>query len=156
MLDIADTDTFKAQQVLKGVCMEIQDCSYPLVKSVQYGSDPYQMFKDIDVAVFIGGFPRKAGMERKELLSINGKIFTEQGKALNAVASPDVHCLVVANPANTNCLLLSENAPRVPKKNFTCLTRLDMNRTLAQVANKAGCQVSDVRNVIIWGNHSST
>ena len=114
------------------------------------------MFRDVDIAVFLGGFPRKAGMERKELLQRNMNIFKEQGQALNDVAKPTIKCLVVANPANTNALVLSTNAPNIPKRNFTALTRLDHNRALAQLAAKASVAVEHVKNVAIWGNHSST
>ena len=144
------------EDVLKGVLLEIVDGAYPLINSVDTGSDPNVLFKDLDVGVFIGGFPRKQGMERKELLSINGKIFKGQGKALEDHAKKDCKILVVANPANTNCLLLQSAAPKIPKENFTCLTRLDSNRAHAQIASKFGCDISDVKNVIIWGNHSST
>jgi malate dehydrogenase len=149
-------DIPQMEDVLKGVILEIEDGAYPLLSSVQAGSDPKVLFKDIDVGVFIGGFPRKQGMERKELLTINGKIFKAQGEALNEVAKPDCHCIVVANPANTNCLLLQSNCPKLPKENFSCLTRLDHNRSLTQLALKAGVHVTEVRNTIIWGNHSST
>jgi malate dehydrogenase len=106
--------------------------------------------------VFIGGFPRKQGMERKELLAINGKIFKAQGTALNSVAKPTAKILVVANPANTNCLILQSCCPNIPKENFSCLTRLDHNRALSQLAIRSGVHVSKVKNAIIWGNHSST
>lgn len=105
--------------------MEILDGAYPLLNSVSSGSDPKLMFQDADVVILLGGFPRKPGMERKDLLTINGKIFKEQGEALNEVGKADVKIVVVANPANTNCLILSKYATKVPKANFTCLTRLD-------------------------------
>jgi len=127
-----------------------------LVTSIESGTDPKVIFKDADVVVFIGGFPRKDGMERKELLSINGKIFKEQGEALNEVAKKTVKCLVVANPANTNCLILQHHAKTIPKTNFSCLTRLDHNRAIFQLASKSGAKVTEVQNVIIWGNHSAT
>lgn len=149
-------DIPQMEEVLKGVVLEIEDGAYPLLSSVQSGSDPKILFKDIDVGVFIGGFPRKQGMERKELLTLNGKIFKSQGEALNEVAKPDCHVIVVANPANTNCLLLQSNCPKIPKENFSCLTRLDHNRSLSQLALRAGVHVSAVKNTIIWGNHSST
>lgn len=136
--------------------MEIEDGAYPLLERVSSGSNPKEMFKEIDVGIFFGGFPRKPGMERKDLLKINGKIFKEQGEALSAVANPNVRCVVIANPANTNCLLLSNSAENINKKNFSCLTRLDHNRALTQLANKAGVHSSQVKNVIIWGNHSTT
>jgi malate dehydrogenase len=149
-------DITQAQKKLEGVSLELQDGAYPLLLDVQYGDDPMHMFKDCDVVVFIGGFPRKAGQERKDLLKINGGIFVGQGKALDSVAKKDVKCLVVANPANTNCLVLQHNAPSIPKENFTCLTRLDQNRAYSQLAAKAGVPVTSVKNAIIWGNHSKT
>ena len=122
-----------SEEILKGVEMELYDGAYPLLKSIETGSAPKILFKDADVVVFLGGFPRKQGQERKELLEINGKIFKGQGEALNEVAKKDVKCLVVANPANTNCLILQKYAPEIPKENFTCLTRLDLNRARHQV-----------------------
>lgn len=124
-------DIPQCEEILKGIAMEIQDGAYPCIKSIQTGSDPYVLFKDLDLGVFVGGFPRKEGMERKDLLRINGDIFKIQGAALNESAKPDCKVLVVANPANTNCLILSTHAPNIPKKNFTCLTRLDQNRAMS-------------------------
>lgn len=141
---------------LKGVVMEMDDCAFPLVTEIRYGSDPREMFSDVDIAVFVGGFPRKAGMERKELLTRNMNIFKEQGLALQDVGKETIKCLVVANPANTNAAVLSHFAPKIPKKNITAMTRLDHNRSLAQIAQKVGAHVTDAKNVIIWGNHSST
>lgn len=141
---------------LKGVVMEVEDCAFPLVNSIEYGFDPKEMLKDTDVAIFVGGFPRLKGMERKDLIDKNVAIFKEQGKALNDFASPNCRVLVVANPANTNCLVLSSNAPNIPKENFTAMTRLDHDRSLSLVAKRAGTKVSDVRDVCVWGNHSST
>ena len=149
-------DIPQAQQQLQGVIMELQDCAFPLLASITGGSDPYTLFKDCDLVVFLGGFPRKAGMERKELIAKNVDIFKKQGQALNEVGSSKTKCVVVANPANTNCLALATNAPNIPKENFTCLTRLDMNRALSQIAEKASTRVYNVSNVVIWGNHSST
>ena len=114
-----------AMGMLGGVVMELQDGAYPLLDKVEYGDNPKEMFLGADVVVFLGGFPRKPGMERKDLLDKNISIFKEQGAALDEVASKNVKCLVVANPANTNCLALSHFAPSIPKENFTCLTRLD-------------------------------
>jgi len=145
-----------AVKALEGLSMELHDGAYPLLEDVAFGSDPEEMFKDCDVVVFIGGFPRKQGMERKELLSINGNIFKTQGKALDKVAKKTVKCLVVANPANTNCLILQQNAPSIPKENFTCLTRLDHNRAVSQLWKKTNMPLYSIKNVIIWGNHSST
>jgi len=136
--------------------MELQDCAYPTLAAVKYGSEPMEMFKDMDVGLFVGGFPRKQGMERKDLISMNVNIFKVHGEAINEVAKPDSKILVVANPANTNCLALSHYAPKIPKENFTCLTRLDHNRANAQLALKAKVPVTSIKNVIIWGNHSST
>jgi NAD-dependent malate dehydrogenase len=141
---------------LKGVAMELDDCAYPLVTEIRYGADPREMLANVDIGVFVGGFPRKAGMERKELLSRNMNIFKEQGLALQDVGKETIKCLVVANPANTNCMVLSHFAPKIPKKNFTALTRLDHNRAMAQIAQKVGAHVTDVKNVAIWGNHSAT
>lgn len=144
------------EEALKGVAMELMDCAYSLLSEVKYSSDAREMFSDCDVIIFVGGFPRKAGMERKELLQRNMNIFKEQGNILNEVGKSSTLCFVVANPANTNCLVLSQNAPNIPKKNFAAMTRLDHNRALAQVAMKAGTQTENVKNVIIWGNHSAT
>ncbi|KAJ7358861.1 Malate dehydrogenase, cytoplasmic [Desmophyllum pertusum] len=119
-------------------------------------ADPKIAFKNIDVAILVGAMPRKEGMERKDLLKANAKIFVEQGKALNEVAKKTVKVLVVGNPANTNCMVAQLNAPSIPATNFTCLTRLDMNRAKAQIASRLGTRVEQVKNVIIWGNHSST
>mmetsp|Transcript_8973 Transcript_8973/g.17337 ORF Transcript_8973/g.17337 Transcript_8973/m.17337 type:complete len:343 (+) Transcript_8973:1519-2547(+) len=149
-------DIPEAQQALSGVVMELQDCAFPLLAGITTGADPRVLFQDVDIIIFLGGFPRKAGMERKELLSKNLAIFKVQGEALNAVGKPDVKCLVVANPANTNCLALSSFAPRIPKKNFTCLTRLDMNRAQAQIAQRTNSAVYRIKNLTIWGNHSAT
>jgi len=149
-------DVPSAIKTLEGVVLELQDCAYPLVEEIKFGDNPREMFVGCDVVVFIGGFPRKQGMERKELLTINGGIFHDQGKALDEVAKKTVKCLVVANPANTNCLILQKHAPSIPKENFTCLTRLDQNRAVAQIALKTDAAVTDVKNVIIWGNHSAT
>lgn len=146
----------EAQSSLQGVVMELHDCAFPLLTKISYGSDPLILFKDADLVIFLGGFPRKAGMERKELLSKNVQIFKIQGEALNKVGKQTTMSLVVANPANTNCLALATYASNIPKKNFTCLTRLDQNRAVAQIAEKAKSAVSHVSNVTIWGNHSST
>lgn len=126
-------DIDKTEKVLKGFIMEIKDCCYERLVSVEMGFDPNQMFKDADVVIFLGGSPRKKGMERKDLLKENGKIFKAQGEALNKVAKKTVRCLVVANPTNTNCLILQKNAPDVPINNFSCLNRIDYNRAVANV-----------------------
>jgi len=149
-------DIKPAMTALNGVRMELEDGAYPLLKNVICTSAPEEALKDADVAVFVGGFPRKEGMLRKDLISKNCGIFSEQGKALEKVASRDVKCVVVANPANTNCLILKKNAPSIPAENFSCLTRLDLNRAIYQVAEKAHTNVALVQNVAIWGNHSAT
>lgn len=149
-------DIPQAQDALKGVVMELHDCAFPLLAGVSQGSDPVEMFRDCDLIVFLGGFPRKAGMERKDLISKNVSIFKQHGEALNTVGKPSVKCVVVANPANTNCLALSKFAPNIPKKNFTCLTRLDQNRAVWQIADRAKAPVYEVSNITIWGNHSAT
>ena len=121
-----------------------------------YGIDAEIALKDVEVAIFLGGFPRKKGMERKELIEKNGHIFENLGKVLNIHANKNCKSIVIANPANTNCLILSHYANSISKKNFTCLTRLDQNRAVFQIAQKIKCDISDISNVIIWGNHSST
>jgi len=141
---------------LQGVRMELEDCAYPLLKGVEVGSDPHEVFKDADFAILVGAKPRGKGMERKDLLLENGKIFVEQGKALNAVARRDVKVLVVGNPCNTNCLIAMKNAPDIPRGNFHAMTRLDQNRAQSLLAKKAGVQVEQVSRVTIWGNHSTT
>ena len=155
-LNLRLLDIEPAMKSLQGVVMEIEDCAYPLVNSVQYGFDPNEAFKDADVVFFVGGFPRLKGMERKDLIDKNVNIFKIQGKALNDNASPNCRVLVVANPANTNCLVLSKNAPNIPAANFSAMTRLDHDRTLNQIAQRTGSKVIDVKNSFIWGNHSST
>ena len=143
-------------KTLEGVAFELEDCAYPLLEKVEFGFDPKEMFADCDVIVCLGGFPRKEGMERKELLERNANIFKEQGSAANEVCKATTKFLIVANPANTNCLIMSHYAPNLPKKNFTCLTRLDMNRAKAQIAEKVGGRPESVKNITIWGNHSAT
>ena len=144
------------QKALKGVMMELQDCAFPLLAGMQAHSDPMQAFKDTDYALLVGSMPRKQGMERAELLSINGKIFIGQGNALNAVASRNVKVLVVGNPANTNAYIAMKSAPDLPKKNFTAMLRLDHNRALSQIAAKTGKAVADIEQLCVWGNHSPT
>jgi len=141
---------------LKCTELELQDCASKVLLSTSSFDDPNQAFADCDLVIFVGGFPRKDGMERKELLAKNGEIFVAQGKALEKVGKRNVKSVVVANPANTNCLILQKNAPSIPVQNFTCLTRLDQNRGYAQIAERAKVQVKDVAGVVIWGNHSST
>lgn len=142
--------------VLEGVVMELADCALPLLVSVVPTTDPAVAFKDVSAAFLVGAMPRKQGMERKDLLSANVKIFKVQGEALNTYARKDVKVLVVGNPANTNALVCSHYAPSIPKENFSAMTRLDQNRAQAQVAAQLGVGIANVKNVIIWGNHSST
>jgi malate dehydrogenase len=142
------------EKALKGVVMEIEDCAYPLVIEIVATVDVTTAFKGVNVAILLGGVPRKPGMERAELFQKNSPIFVEQGKALNH-ADKNCKVLVVANPANTNCLIAAMNS-NLPKQNFTCLTRLDQNRTVGLVAGKVGVTPGAVKNLIIWGNHSST
>jgi malate dehydrogenase len=153
LLEIPDE---KAQKALKGVMMELDDCAFPLLQSMVPASDPRVAFKDVDVALLVGARPRGPGMERKDLLEANGAIFVPQGKALNEVASRDVKVLVVGNPANTNCLIAMKNAPALKPEQFTAMMRLDHNRALTQVAQKAGKAVTAVKKMSIWGNHSAT
>jgi len=141
---------------LEGVAMELKDCAFPTLAGIVATSDPNEAFKDIDYALLVGAKPRGPGMERKDLLLENAKIFSVQGKALNEHASRDVRVLVVGNPANTNALIAQANAPDLPAGNFTAMTRLDHNRALSQLADKAGAHVRDIRNLVIWGNHSAT
>ena len=145
-----------ALKALNGVVMELRDCAFPLLADVITSDDPMVAFKDADYALLVGAMPRKAGMERGDLLGANGGIFKPQGEALNAVASRDVKVLVVGNPANTNALIAQQNAPDLDPKCFTAMVRLDHNRALSQLAEKTGAAVSDIKNVTIWGNHSST
>uniref|UniRef100_A0A098LYY7 Malate dehydrogenase n=1 Tax=Hypsiglena sp. JMG-2014 TaxID=1550645 RepID=A0A098LYY7_9SAUR len=142
--------------VLDGVLMELQDCALPLLREVIATDKEDVAFKDLDVAILVGSMPRKEGMERKDLLKANVKIFKSQGAALDKYAKKTVKVIVVGNPANTNCLIASKSAPTIPKDNFSCLTRLDHNRAKSQIALKVGVTAKDVKNCIIWGNHSST
>ena len=153
MLEIPDE---KAQKALKGVMMELDDCAFPLLAGMVPTADPMVAFKDVDVALLVGARPRGPGMERKDLLEANGKIFGPQGKALSEAASRDVKVLVVGNPANTNCLIAMKNAPKLKPSNFTAMMRLDHNRARSQVAQKIGKPVAEVRKITVWGNHSAT
>jgi len=153
LLEIPDE---KAQKALKGVMMELDDCAFPLLHSMVPASDPKVAFRDVDVALLVGARPRGPGMERKDLLEANGAIFVPQGKALDEVASRDVKVLVVGNPANTNSLIAMKNAPSLKPTQFTAMMRLDHNRALTQVAQKAGKPVTSVKKMSIWGNHSAT
>jgi malate dehydrogenase len=141
---------------VSGVVMELHDCAFSTLNRITATDDAKIAFRDCDYAMLVGARPRGPGMERKDLLLENAKIFSAQGKAMNEVASRDVHVLVVGNPANTNSLIAQHNAPTLNPKNFTAMTRLDHNRGRAQVALKAGVAVADVRQIIIWGNHSGT
>ena len=153
LLEIPDE---KAQNALKGVIMELEDCAFPLLAGIEAHSDPMTAFKDTDYALLVGSRPRGPGMERAELLAVNGAIFIGQGKALNAVASRNVKVLVVGNPANTNAYIAMKSAPDLPAKNFTAMLRLDHNRAASQLAAKTGKAVSDIEKLAVWGNHSPT
>ena len=142
--------------VLEGVKMELEDCAFPLLKEVITGSDPDKVFEGIHYALLVGAKPRGPGMERSDLLNDNGAIFIEQGKALDHSADRNVKVLVVGNPCNTNCLIAMHNAPRIPRQNFHAMMRLDQNRAANMLARKAKVDVTDIQNVTIWGNHSST
>jgi len=156
ILQLLEVPAEGPQKALKGVMMELEDCAFPLLAGMQAHSDPMTAFKDADHALLVGSMPRKAGMERAELLSINGQIFTAQGKALDAVASRNVKVLVVGNPANTNAYIAMKSAPGLPRENFTAMLRLDHNRALSQVAAKTGKPVASIKKLAVWGNHSPT
>ena len=153
LLEIPDE---KAQKALKGVMMELDDCAFPLLHGMVAAADPMVAFKDADIALLVGARPRGPGMERKDLLEANGKIFAPQGQALDRVASRDVKVLVVGNPANTNCLIAMKNAKSLKPTQFTAMMRLDHNRAVSQVAQKIGKPISAVRKMAVWGNHSAT
>jgi len=155
-LHLLDLNIEAVQTNLGGVKMELEDATYPLLKNVVTTGDAKVAFTGADAVIMLGAFPRKDGMERKDLLEKNCGIFKEQGELLNTVASKTVKVLVVGNPANTNCLIASKCAPNIPKENFSALTRLDHNRAIGQLAIKAGAPVEQIANSIIWGNHSST
>ncbi len=140
----------------EGTALELQDCAFPLLKSVDIFDDPEQAFDGVNVALLIGARPRTKGMERADLLEANGAIFKPQGEALNKGAADDVKVLVVGNPANTNALIAYNHAPDIPRERFTAMTRLDENRAVAQLASKLGVGVSDVNDLVVWGNHSPT
>jgi len=170
LISIAKGDVFGPQQpvilhlfdippmvvAMNGVKLELEDCSLPLLRDVVVSDQESVAFNQIDVAVLCGAMPRREGMERKDLLAANVKIFKVQGHALDNYAKKTVKVLVVGNPANTNCLILQQNSPTIPRENFSALTRLDHNRAKAQVALRLGVTARDVRNVCIWGNHSNT
>ncbi|MEC7487617.1 MAG: malate dehydrogenase [Verrucomicrobiota bacterium] len=145
-----------AVDALTGVVMELDDCAFPLLKGVVATTDLNEGFKDVNWALLVGSVPRKAGMERADLLGINGKVFTGQGQAIAANAAKDVRILVVGNPCNTNCLIAMNNASGIPKDRFYAMTMLDENRAKTQLAQKAGVNITAVTNMTIWGNHSAT
>ena len=153
LLEIPDE---KAQKALKGVMMELEDCAFALLAGMTPASDPMVAFKDVQVALLVGARPRGPGMERKDLLEANGKIFAPQGQALDRVAERNVKVLVVGNPANTNCLIAMKNAPSLKPSQFTGMMRLDHNRAVSQLAQKVKKPVSSIRKVTVWGNHSAT
>jgi len=153
LLEIPDE---KAQKALKGVMMELDDCAFPLLAGMTPASDPMVAFRDVQVALLVGARPRGPGMERKDLLEANGKIFAPQGQALDRVAERNVKVLVVGNPANTNCLIAMKNAPSLKPSQFTGMMRLDHNRAVSQLAQKVKQPVASIRKVTVWGNHSAT
>ncbi len=146
----------QAMAALSGVMMELDDCAFPLLKKVGSSADLHQGFSDADWAILVGSVPRKAGMERGDLLTINGRIFVDQGRALDAVAKAHCRVLVVGNPCNTNAFIAKESCRRLAPEQFFAMTMLDQNRAVAQLAAKAGARVSDVSRLAIWGNHSAT
>jgi len=156
ILQLLELPLDKAQAALRGVMMELEDCAFPLLAGMQGAADPKVAFKDADVALLVGARPRGPGMERKDLLLENAKIFTGQGKALDAVASRGIKVLVVGNPANTNAYIAMKSAPSLPKQSFTAMLRLDHNRALSQLAARSRRPVASIRKLIVWGNHSPT
>src|SRR5438874_8256283 len=151
MLEIPDALT-----AAEGTAMELVDCAFPLLGSIDITSDPKEAFDGVNVALLIGARPRAKGMERADLLEANGQIFKPQGEALNEAAADDVRILVVGNPANTNCYIAQNNAPDIPAERFTSMTRLDENRAVSMLAKKVGAGVEDVQDLVVWGNHSPT
>ena len=156
ILQLLELPIDKAQAALKGVMMEVEDCAFPLLAGMAGTADPKVAFKDADYALLVGAKPRGPGMERKDLLMENAKIFIEQGKALDAAASRGIRVLVVGNPANTNAYIAMKSAPSLPKKNFTAMLRLDHNRALSQLAARTGKPVGSIEKLCVWGNHSPT
>jgi len=156
ILQLLELPLEKAQAALKGVMMELEDCAFPLLAGMSGSADPGVAFKDAGIALLVGARPRGPGMERKDLLLENAKIFIAQGKALDAVASREVRVLVVGNPANTNGYIAMKSAPSLPSRHFTSMMRLDHNRALSQLAAKSGKPVGSIRKLIVWGNHSPT
>ena len=155
-LQLLEIPNEKAQKALRGVMMELDDCAYPLLAGMTATDDPKIAFRDCDIALLVGAKPRGPGMERKDLLADNARIFIEQGRALNEAAKPDVRVLVVGNPANTNAWIAMKNAPRLRPESFTAMMRLDHNRAVSQIAAKIGHPVDAIRKVTVWGNHSAT
>jgi len=149
-------DLPQAQQVLRGVMMELEDCAFPLLQQIIITDDPKTAFKDTEIAMLIGARPRSKGMERKDLIEANAAIFSAQGKLLNEHAARHVKVLVVGNPANTNALIAMKNAPDLDPRNFTAMLRLDHNRAIAQVAQKLFQPIHDIKKIVVWGNHSGT
>ena len=156
ILQLLELPIDKAQAALQGVMMEMEDCAFPLLAGMTGTAEPSVAFKDVEIAMLVGAKPRGPGMERKDLLLENAKIFIEQGKALDAVASRNVRVLVVGNPANTNAYIARKSAPSLPGKNFTAMLRLDHNRALTQLAQRSGKPVDSIEKLIVWGNHSPT
>jgi malate dehydrogenase len=156
ILQMLEIPLDKAQKALQGVMMEIDDCAFPLLAGMAGTDDPRQAFQDADIALLVGARPRGPGMERKDLLMENAKIFIEQGRALNAAARRHVRVLVVGNPANTNAYIAMKNAPDLDPRNFTAMMRLDHNRAVSQVAAKLGKPITEIRKMTVWGNHSAT
>ena len=146
----------QSMERLKGVVMELEDCAFPLLAGTVATDDPNVGFKDSDFALLVGAMPRGKGMERKDLLQANSKIFSVQGKAIDAVAKKDIKVLVVGNPANTNALITAANAPSIKAGNITAMTRLDHNRAMSQLATKTGIASTEIKKMTIWGNHSAT
>jgi len=151
MLDLPNME-----EAMKGIQAELHDCAFPLLDEVVYTSNLSTAFKDIDYAFLVGAKPRGPGMERADLLKDNGKIFVDVGKAINDNAKRDCKTIVVGNPANTNCMIAQHYAKDIPKENFTAMTRLDHNRALTQLALKTGSAVTDIKQLVVWGNHSPT
>ncbi|MBI2312773.1 MAG: malate dehydrogenase [Betaproteobacteria bacterium] len=156
ILQMLELPIEKPQKALQGVMMELEDCAFPLLAGMVGTGDPKVAFKDADYALLVGARPRGPGMERKDLLAENAKIFTEQGRALDEAASRDVRVIVVGNPANTNAYIAMKSAPGLPKQNFTSMMRLDHNRAVSQLAVRTGKDVSSVQKMVVWGNHSPT
>jgi malate dehydrogenase len=156
ILQLLEIPNEKAQKALTGVMMELDDCAFPLLAGMVATDDPKVAFRDIDYALLVGARPRGPGMERKDLLAENAKIFIQQGRALNEAAKRDVRVLVVGNPANTNAWIAMKNAPDLYPLNFTAMMRLDHNRAISQLAAKVNAPVADIRRMTIWGNHSAT